>query len=400
MTENREPYTSSLSFLAIVLAAASAAAQNPPRRLELSDTVRSAPRAERPFVPAPPAVKAPAKGPAGNTPVPKRIESIFQKTFVRDQTILGLFAYAPSFASAVTTSPVAWGATYLVMGGGTYFAATALSRDLAINEPTSWLATQTAVRGGLSGWALAYAASADRSHRAGAILLGSLGGAAGAVALGRGMTEGEVAASVFVADLSALGGLAATHMVSSFAGTRTRAGTAALAGLIGYPLGYWYASRASYRVSAGDVTTLWTGAAIGATAAGTAVASGHPSAGAVAAALTAGALGGTLLADRFLVRPYDHSPEDGQFVALGAAAGGLIGAGVGILTGVAHNRLSPATAALTAVGAVAGVVFVETWKAPPGDAGRKLARLELSPAGVIATATGSAGTHTILRWTF
>src|ERR1039458_6221400 len=245
MTRHRRPFAPCLVCLALVtVALRPAGAQSPTRRLELSDTTRSAPSAEPPR--AGPVLKAPAL--AGrerpNAPV-KRGESVLHESFIRDQTALGLLVYAPSFASAVTGNAVAWAATYVVVGGGTYFAASQLSRDLVINESTSWFATQAAVRGGLSGWAIAYGAGADRRTRAGSIFLGSLGFAAGTVALGRGMSDGEVAASVFGADLTALGGFAATHIASPSAGTSARAGITAAAGLLGYPLGYWYASRAS-----------------------------------------------------------------------------------------------------------------------------------------------------------
>ncbi len=400
MTQDRRPFAPWLACCALVVVVLNSAdAQSPARRLELSDTTRSAPRAESPragAVPRAPGLAVPARPDAPA----RRGESVLHKSFVRDQTALGLLVYAPSFAAAVTGNAVAWTATWVVVGGGTYFAASQLSSDLAMNEPTSWFATQAAVRGGLSGWAIAYGTGADRRTRAGAIFLGSIGFSAVAIALGRGMSDGEVAASVFGADLTALGGLAATHIASPSASTGTRAGITAAAGLLGYPLGYWYASRASYHVSAGDVSTLWTGAAVGATAASAFIANGRPSTRTVAATLTAGALAGAILDDRLLVRRYDHSPEDGQMVVLGAAAGGMMGAGIGILSGAAHDRVSAATAALTAAGAVGGIVLAERWRTTSGDAGRKLGRLELDPAGVIAVAAGASGTHTLLHWTF
>ncbi len=400
MTQDRRPFAPCLVCLALVaVALPSASAQSPARRLELSDTTRSASRAEPPHPGAVSRAPAPANPERPVAPA-KRGESVLHQSFIRDQAALGLLVYGPSFAAAVTGNAVAWAATYVVVGGGTYFVASQLSRDLAINEPTSWFATQAAVRGGLSGWAIAYGTGADRRTRAGAIFLGSIGFAAGAVALGRGMSDGEVAASVFGADLTALGGLAATHIAGPSAGTRARAGITAAAGLLGYPLGYWYARRASYHVSAGDVNTLWTGAAVGATAASAFIANGRPSARTVAATLTAGALAGTILDDRLLVRRRDHSPEDGQMVVLGAVAGGMMGAGLGILSGAAHDRVSAATAALTVAGAVGGIVLAERWRGTSGDAGRKLGGLELDPAGVIAVAAGATGTHTLLHWTF
>jgi hypothetical protein len=398
MTKNRSRTFLRLARLALVaIAFPAAGAQTPPRRLELSDTARTPPEPRRLSAAVPLAEPRASDRPAADA---RDGASFFRDSFVRDQTVLGLLVYAPSLATAVTSDRLSWGATYLLVGAGTYFAAWGLSSNLTISEPASWFATQVAVRAGLSGWAISLAAGADRRHRAGAIFLGSLGGAAAAVALGSGMSEGEVAASVFGADLASLGGLAATHIVSSSAAGQTRASVAAVAGLVGYPLGYWYANNAPYRVSAGDVTTLWASTAIGATAAGAFIANGRPSATAIATVLSAGAAAGAVLGDRFLVRRWDHSPEDGQMVALGAAAGGVMGAGVAMLTGATHERISAATAALAAVGAVGGIVFMETWKAPPGDGGHKLARLELSTPGLIAAAAGVSGTHTILHWTF
>lgn len=400
MTHNRPPFVHGLALLALAAIAVPAAlAQAPPRRLELSDSARSTPGADLPRASAAPTVAEP-RNPGVPAAPPRAGESIFRDSFVRDQAALGLVAYAPSLATALTSDRRVWGATYLLVGAGTWFAASELSRRLAINEPTSWFATQVAIRGGLSGWAMSQAAGAGRQHRAGAIFLGSFGGAAAAVAFGRGMTEGEVAATVFGADLAALGGLAATHIVSPSASGASRAGVAALAALAGYPLGYWYARGAPYHVSAGDVNTLWTSTAIGATAAGAFVANGSPSPRTVAAVLTAGAVAGAVLGDRLLVRRWDHSPEDGQMVALGATAGGLMGAGVAVLTGATHERVSPATAAFAALGAAGGILFVETWKAPPGDAGAKLARLELNAGGALAVAAGVRGSHSLLRWTF
>ena len=109
----------------VVVVLNSADAQSPARRLELSDTTRSAPRAEPPragAVPRAPGLAVPARPDAPA----RRGESVLHKSFVRDQTALGLLVYAPSFAAAVTGNAVAWTATWVVVGGGTYFAASQL----------------------------------------------------------------------------------------------------------------------------------------------------------------------------------------------------------------------------------------------------------------------------------
>lgn len=411
----RIPNTPGFVTLALVTLASFAtiaSAQTPPRRLELADTSRTVPDPRlSPAVKVSPLTQT-APRPVTRPPAPalRRGDGLLRNSFIRDQALLGLLVYGPSFAATVTNDPVAWSAAYLVVGGGTWFVASELSRSLSINEPTAWLATQTAVRGGLAGAALTWAGDANRHDRAAGIFFGSVAGTAAAITFGRGMKDGEVAAATFGSDISALTGLALTHIADPQASGKSRAGVTALAALVGYPLGYLYASTARYHVTPGDVTTLWTSAAIGATAAGSFIVNGKPSSGTIAAALTVGALAGTVLGDRFLVQRFDHSPEQGQMVALWAVGGGLMGAGVGALTGVAHdgdtrdgvshNRMNGGTLAMTAAGAIAGVFIAEQYLHPALDRRSALGRIEVSPSGALAAASGLPGTHPILRWTF
>jgi hypothetical protein len=319
---------------------------------------------------------------------------------VRDQALLGAFVYGPSFAATVTNDPVAFTAAYLVAGGGAYLAANQLNRDFSITPVMSAFSTATAVRGGLAGLALAYGFDGDRHMRAGGIFLGSIAGTTAALLTARHMTEGEAAASTFGADLAALTGLAGTQMASGSMTARSRAPVLALAGLAGYPLGYFYANRAAYHVTAGDITTLWATAGIGATLGGAFVATGHPSSSAVATAIAAGGLAGVGAGDRFLVRRYDHAPFDGQLVVAGTIAGGLMGAGLGILSGASHERVSPATAVLTAAGGVGGLLWTEHYLGSHGDSGRRLGRVEISPTGILAAAARQRGTYSLLHVTF
>ena len=403
--------STALALLALTANAAGASAQSPPRRLELADTVRTDPRATPPVRVAPLEQPIPRLLPPSVKPAPpRRGDGLLRNNFIRDQTVLGLLVYGPSFAATVTNDPVAWSAAYLVVGGGSYLMASELSRNLTISEPTAWLATQTAIRGGLAGAALTWAGGANRHDRAAGVFFGSVAGTAAAVTFGRTMKDGEVAAATFGSDLSALTGLALTHMTDPEASGKSRAGVTAVAALVGYPLGYLYASTARYRVTPGDVTTLWTSAAIGATAAGAFIVNGKPTAGTIAATLTVGALAGTVLGDRLLVQPFDHTPEQGQMVALAAVGGGLMGAGIGALTGVARdsdsrdgvsrNRMNGGTLAMTAVGAVAGVFFAEQYLHTGRGRRTALGRVEVSPSGALAAASGLPGTHPILRWTF
>ena len=328
--------------------------------------------------------------------------SALDAPFVRNQALLGVLVYGPAFAATVANEPIAWAVSYVVVGGGSYFVAAQLNRDLHITDATNSLTTTGAVRGGLIGLALTYQGGVDRHTRAGAMFLGSIGGTAAALIAGRGMTDGQVAAATFGANFVSLEALAGTHIADAGATGKSRLATAVVAGLVGYPLGYLYASRAPYAVTAGDVTTLWAAAGIGAVAGGAFVANGNPSAVAVGTALGVGALAGVIAGDRLLVRRFDHASGDGQLVVAGALAGGLMGAGLGALsgTGAARDHITGATALLTALGGVGGVMWVEHYIGAHPDAGRRLGRVEFNAAGVLAAATRQPGTYALLRWTF
>jgi len=340
-----------------------------------------------------------------NLPAPRTSPGVspLATPFVRDQAVLGALVYGPSFAATLTNDPVAFTAAYLVAGGGAYLAANELNRDVTITPVMSAFSTSTAVRGGLAGLALAYGFDGDRHMRAGGVFLGSIAGTTTALFTARHMTDGEAAASTFGSDLAALLALSGTHIVSGTPmSARHRAPTLALAGLAGYPLGYLYAQRASYHVTPGDVTTLWATAGIGATIGGAFVASGHPSSANVATALAAGGVAGLVAGDRFLVRRYDHAPFDGQLVIAGSVAGGFMGAGIAALTGASRERVSPAMALFTAAGGIGGLLWTEHYLGDHADAGlgRRLGRLEISPAGILAAASGARGTYSLLHVTF
>ena len=87
-----------------VCAGAARAQQEPPRRLELdSRSTDSLP----------------------NDTLSRRHESSreLRSRFVRDQTVLGFAVYAPAFAAAVADDGITGTAAYLVMAGGSFFAA-------------------------------------------------------------------------------------------------------------------------------------------------------------------------------------------------------------------------------------------------------------------------------------
>jgi hypothetical protein len=106
--------------------------------------------------------------------------------FVRDQTILGAFLYAPAFATAVGSDGVTSAAAYLVVAGGTFFMATELTRRIEITEARRDLAFSVPLRGAETVWLLSYATDLEAAQTASVVFLGSIGGLAGASRWGAG----------------------------------------------------------------------------------------------------------------------------------------------------------------------------------------------------------------------
>src|SRR5437660_5522905 len=63
-----------------------------------------------------------------------------RNAFIKNQTILGLVAYGPAFAGAIGDNNAGRTAGYLVVGGGTFFAASEISRRTSISRAQSDLA--------------------------------------------------------------------------------------------------------------------------------------------------------------------------------------------------------------------------------------------------------------------
>lgn len=294
--------------------------------------------------------------------------------FITTQTLLGLTVYAPSFASAVTNEDAGRVATYLLLAGGTYFAAASLSRDMTITPPQNVLATQMAISGGAAGYALSYALGASSDGRALSIFVGSLGGTAAGLYMGRGMTSADAMASTSGSNGLALvtaGLMAASGTLESKSnGGSPRAAALGIvgAGVLGYPLGSRYGKVTSYNVTAGDVGTLWVAGGIGTALAGSILEAANASGNApMYVGLTTGFVGGVLAGDRMLVRRFDHSWGQFGTVAAGAIGGGLMGAGLAVLFD--QQNPSPALVlGLLTAGAVTGVGTADWLTTTPADA--------------------------------
>lgn len=381
-----------LRALGTVTVAGSAllAQQEPPRRLDLGTGVQEVELRD-------------------TLPAPGVTSSEMRNAFVRNQLILGVLSYGPSFAVMVGTEPATRLAAWLVMAGGSFFAASEVARQWEITAARQVLSSRMGWRGSASGLLLGNAWRLPESEIGALTLIGGLSGSGLGVWMGRGLTEGEAVAAVVTHDLVAASAYAATWMADPVAGDSSGLSNSArvaiplVVGWAGYAAGRAWARNASYEVTAGDASLLWLGAAIGAAAASTSIIESDPANQTVAGVLLAGGLLGVWGADRFLVRRLDHTRGEAALVSSGAGAGALMGIGLGVLISGDAERKSAPTMAFGTLGAIAGTWLTERYAQPAVDGGRRYelgSRLQLSPMGAVAALAGTPGTHSIVRFTF
>lgn len=337
-------------------------------------------------------------------------------SFVRRQATLGALLYGPLAAATVAGSGsdgTASGAAYLFVSGGTFFAAMARRQvSPPVTTAQNNLSTWGAIHGAALGGAAAYMTGTQDQAAAGMVLAGSLGGTVLGLTTARDMTDAESAASSFAATSAALTTLGVASTAGMFendnGSSRAGVGLASAALVGGHVLGPRYPRRASYVVTAGDVRALWVPGVIGAMAGLVPfVGSDSGNGKVVAAAMTAGFVGGVMAGDRFLVKPYDHSTSDAVLLATGATAGWLFAGG---LTTLAR---AGSTAALGAgvTGATLGAIWTESLlrKSPrrqEQDAmggsrdGDRRVGVTVDPAGLIFAAARAPGRFSVVRMTF
>jgi hypothetical protein len=337
-----------------------------------------------------------------------------RNSFVKGQSFLGLAAYGPAFAYAIGDNGAGQTAGYLVVAGGTFFAASEISRRISISRPQADLSFNMGTNGTLAGWATMYLVRATDHAQAAGAFVGGLTGTALGLTFARGMTEADAVGAAFGSDVGALIGWGAMEALRgeqtctsdpalgfscrrSFSARAEVMGILA-AGIVGYPLGLLYPRNARYRVTPGDISTLWSTALVGATT-GAAFLGAHSSGRAIATTVTAGGVLGIIAGDRFLVQRYDHSRTDGGRVLLGTFAGGLMGAGVASIFD--HDNPGPhLISGFAAVGSLAGIIVTERYLDPPADAGRPRLSVTFNPTGLAALATRTPGNHSLLNVRF
>jgi hypothetical protein len=314
--------------------------------------------------------------------------------FVRSQTFLGLAAYGPAAALILSEqSGTAAAGAYFIAAGASFFTSANLVKHRTVSRASALRAGHGGSRGALAGLALSGIVGANSSLERGLpILVGGISGSTLGYMQGRTLTDGEAASAGLFADLSAITALGVAGAFGAFnereviveygtpgqpgyftsrrttnrlEGSGKAAMGAAIGSLVaGYAYGPRYARRASYNVTAGDASVVFTSAALGAAALGAIppASAGRP---ATFGAATAGLLLGAVLADRGLVRQLDRSNADGTLVQLGAVAGALVGAGVA----AASDAEGRGTLGLAAAGGILGLLAADGIVAPARDAG-------------------------------
>lgn len=338
---------------------------------------------------------------------PQETSNEMRNAFVRNQLALGIISYGPSFAVMLGTEPATRIAAWMVMAGGSFFAATEISRQIEITPARSVLSSRMGARGSLSGLLLGNAWKMPEGEIGALTLVGGLSGTALGLVMGTNLTEGEAVAAVVGHDLVAASVFATTYVIDPIRGdadglsNSARVAIPLVLGWGGYYLGALWARNADYEVTAGDASLLWLGAGIGAAAASTFIIESDPSDQVVAGTLLLGGLAGVWGGSRYFVKPFDHTRGESIMVSTGAGAGALMGIGLGVLLSGDAERNSAPTVAFGTLGAMTGAWLTERYVQPRADAGRQLgSRLQVNPFGAVAAAARTPGMHSILRFTF
>jgi len=126
--------------------------------------------------------------------------------------------------------------------------------------------------------------------------------------------------------------------------------------------------------------------------------------------ITAGFLGGALVADRTLVRPFDYTESDARLLGYGTLAGAAMGVIVPVLAQSGSERLFLVTATGGAIlGAMITHNFITPERARGLDEGgrrtgstRRIGGVELSvsPHAALMARAGLKGNHSLLSLTF
>ena len=351
--------------------------------------------------------------------LPTYISEPVRGSFVLNQTLLGALVFGPA-AAALVADPAGSTAAYLAVTGGAFFIAASLTQNTTVSRAQNHLSWHSARRGAIAADLALIAATgddADEKATAGALLAGGIAGDLIGFGLGKPMTDAEAHGTSHGSTVTAAlaGGVLGSFGVFDYNEGSARAGLLGIigAGAVGYPLGLRYVRGAPYRVTAGDVGTMVTSEFLGMGAVATLIPQDtwedHPHLS--AALVTGGFALGALAADRFLVRPFDHTEAEARLLQYGAVAGGLIGIALPVLANANNPNVYFGTATL---GGIIGAALTTSYMKPEAarvGLGREPSRrvgekpssrfdVRLAPEGAVLAGLGQKGNHSILSVTF
>ena len=341
---------------------------------------------------------------------PTLISGPARSQFIRNQMLLSALLYGPA-VSALTHDASAGAAAYLLTTGGSFFYLANLSTHVNVSRAQNHLATDGALRGTLLTFGTLNTLGIEPSSDGAAVstLVGGIGGTLVGYEVGKRFTDSEAhsatTGSTWLAATTA--GVAGTlGLFDNDTDGRAVSASLVTGAVLGYPLGLAYTRRASYTVTAGDVSLINLGGLLGAAAAGTTIASsadldGHV----VGGVLTAGWLTGSVIAERTLVRRVDHTESEGSLVWLGALAGGLIGGAIPVL---AESDDAAFITGAVSIGGILGTIGAESLLAPARAGALRTSmtprsrapRLQLSPQNLVLAALGRSGRFVLGQVTF
>ena len=351
--------------------------------------------------------------------LPTYISEPVRSSFVLSQTLLGGLLFGPAAATLVA-DPAGSTAAYLAVTGGAFFIAANLTQSTTVSRAQNHLSWHSARRGAIAANLALYAVTgADNNEKAtaGALLAGGIAGDMIGFSLGKPMTDAEAHGTSHGSTITAAltGGLIGTLGAFDHSEGAARAGVLGIigAGAVGYPLGLRYVRTAPYRVTAGDVGTMFTTEMLGLLAVATMIPEStwedhpHLSAG----LLTAGFGLGALAADRYFVRPFDHTESEARLLSYGVVAGGLIGIAVPVLAQAGNANVYFGAATL---GGILGAVMTTNYMKPEaarvalgrvpstrvGQKSTSRVDLRFTPEGAIMAGLGTRGNHSLLSVTF
>ncbi len=327
--------------------------------------------------------------------------------YARHIALLAASIYGPLAASLSDDASVG-GAAYVLTTGGAFFISYDAAQSGQVTRAQGDLSANLGVAAGAAALGVGYAATgnADKGVRAGTLGAALVGTIAG-VPLARHLTDAE-AHGVTVG----IEGTAATvWAVASGVGARDRtvAAVVAASAPVGALMGVRYPRVASYDVTAGDLNAMQTAGLVGGLVGGAVIARRHgPSVGARETGVTIGAsyVGGLLVGDLAIARPFDLTTADANLATIGAFAGGIMGLAVPLAMRSGNGSLAFGCAgggAAIGMSLVFGTTDFRRADTPESGTlrGRDVSRLEIGPGlGALGLLARTPGRYPVVRFTF